>query len=102
METPSEYHLDYLIHLERFFWRNLSFQPALYGADLPGSLFSNNPENKWNISRLENLMNRYPHPIPGVNLPYLYFGMYKSTFAWHVEDMDLCSINYIHFGVWFV
>lgn len=96
--VTHEYGEDYMIPLERFFWRNVSFRTTMYGADMPGSLFTNNPNNKWNISRLENLLNRYQQIIPGVNLPYLYFGMYKSTFAWHVEDMDLCSINYIHFG----
>ena len=32
--------------------------------------------------------------MPGVNSPYLYFGMWKATFAWHVEDMDLLKFWY--------
>lgn len=32
---------EYIEALERFYWRNLSFQDTMYGADLPGSLVQN-------------------------------------------------------------
>ncbi len=33
-----------------------------------------------------------------MNSPYLYFGMWRATFCWHVEDSDLHAINFIHHG----
>ncbi|MGH0184232.1 UNVERIFIED_CONTAM: hypothetical protein FKN15_014130, partial [Acipenser sinensis] len=57
---------------------------------------------EWNISKLNTLLDMVEQEcgivIEGVNTPYLYFGMWKTTFAWHTEDMDLYSINYLHFG----
>lgn len=36
--------------------------------------------------------------LEGINKPYVYVGCWKSLFAWHKEDLDLQSINYLHFG----
>ncbi|XP_077440052.1 lysine-specific demethylase 4A isoform X2 [Vanacampus margaritifer] len=87
--------------LERKFWKNLTFNPPLYGADVSGSLYD--PDvSEWNIGSLNTILDTVENEsgvkIKGVNTPYLYFGMWKAAFAWHTEDMDLYSINYLHFG----
>ncbi|KAJ1730664.1 hypothetical protein LPJ61_002900 [Coemansia biformis] len=85
--------------LERIYWKNMLFQPPMYGADVLGTLFPPYDEfPTWNIRNLPGLLRQIGQRMPGVNDPYLYLGMWKATFAWHVEDMDLYSINYIHFG----
>uniref|UniRef100_A0A4W3JVA8 [histone H3]-trimethyl-L-lysine(9) demethylase n=1 Tax=Callorhinchus milii TaxID=7868 RepID=A0A4W3JVA8_CALMI len=96
--TPR--HLDF-DDLERKYWKNLTFVSPIYGADISGSLYDNHID-EWNIGNLNTLLDMVEQEcgivIEGVNTPYLYFGMWKTTFAWHTEDMDLYSINYLHFG----
>lgn len=83
--------------LERTFWKNVCFVPSVYGADSPGSLCS--PALKeWNLSKLNSILELVSSDIGGVTTPFLYFGQWKSAFCWHVEDMNLHSINYLHFG----
>eukprot|EP00211_Chloroparvula_japonica_P008089 CAMPEP_0119127766 /NCGR_PEP_ID=MMETSP1310-20130426/6186_1 /TAXON_ID=464262 /ORGANISM="Genus nov. species nov., Strain RCC2339" /LENGTH=316 /DNA_ID=CAMNT_0007118047 /DNA_START=25 /DNA_END=972 /DNA_ORIENTATION=- len=88
--------------VERRFWRNMTFRPPMYAADIEGSLMDEDCDG-WNIRNLDTLLTRTLRQhtrarIPGVMSPYLYFGMWRSFFAWHTEDMDLYSMNYLHFG----
>lgn len=83
--------------LEVAYWKGLTFNNPMYGADMPGSLFDDSTES-WNVAKLENLLDVLGQKVPGVNTAYLYLGMWKASFAWHLEDVDLYSINYIHFG----
>jgi hypothetical protein len=87
--------------LQRSYWSNISFLPPLYGADSVGTLFDKDLE-VWNLNKLQSLLSKVKTPdgtqLPGVTTSMLYFGQWKSTFAWHVEDMNLFSINFVHFG----
>lgn len=79
------------------FWKTIKFSFPLYGADAPGSLFDKNV--KWNLHELQSILKEgLDQDINGVTTPYLYIGSWKAMFAWHKEDLDLCSINYLHFG----
>uniref|UniRef100_W8B585 [histone H3]-trimethyl-L-lysine(9) demethylase n=1 Tax=Ceratitis capitata TaxID=7213 RepID=W8B585_CERCA len=104
-QTPK--HFDYE-DLERKYWKNITYVAPIYGADVSGSI-TDPDQDSWNINRLGTILDfvneDYGIQIDGVNTAYLYFGMWKTTFAWHTEDMDLYSINYLHFGApktWYV
>mmetsp|Transcript_45335 Transcript_45335/g.73846 ORF Transcript_45335/g.73846 Transcript_45335/m.73846 type:complete len:829 (-) Transcript_45335:204-2690(-) len=90
--------------LMKRFWKMVRFCAPMYGADTPGTL-SDETAGSWYLPNLPNLLNRLlKKRIPGVNTPYLYVGMWRASFAWHTEDYDLSSINYLHFGapkVWY-
>ncbi|MCO5549748.1 hypothetical protein L7F22_003221 [Adiantum nelumboides] len=98
--VPQDWAMDVCRAIEKEYWRGLNYgKPPMYGADLSGTLFTDETKD-WNIGKLDNILTRLhlKRKLPGVTTPYLYFGMWRATFAWHVEDMDLYSINYIHFG----
>lgn len=103
--TPEFFDYD---ELERRYWKNVTYNPGIYGADVSGSLYDEDVE-EFNINKLNTILDMvnesYGIKIEGVNTAYLYFGMWKTTFPWHTEDMDLYSINYLHYGMpksWYV
>lgn len=87
--------------LEKIYWEQRRELQPLYAADIDGSLM-NCREEPWNFSHLRTPLDSMTldkgKVVPGLNLPFLYFGMWGSTFGWHSEDFDLLSINYHHFG----
>jgi jumonji domain-containing protein 2 len=94
---------------ERLFWKLIGKgKDPTYGADIEGSLFrgtehesSHLGKRGWTLDKslAENdLLRLLPDKIPGVNTTMLYAGMWRAMFAFHVEDLDLYSINYLHTG----
>lgn len=87
--------------LDRQFWQTLTTSVPIYGADVEKSLFDDSC-SVWNMKKLGSILDYvsedYGVTLAGINTPFLYFGMWKSSFSWHTEDMDLYSMNYIHWG----
>lgn len=93
----SEFTPERCEELEQLYWKSLGYAEPMYGADMLGSLFLENTTS-WNVAQLPNILDLMEEKIPGVNDAYLYAGLWKASFAWHLEDQDLYSINYLHFG----
>lgn len=121
--------------VEKRFWKSLGplCETPMYGADLQGTLFGEDPASGWNLNRLDNMIKLLPSNLPGedegcvvedwvasqqltrplghnyhscvscvpligITSSMLYFGMWRAMFAWHTEDVNLYSINYLHMG----
>lgn len=106
------------LEVESLFWKACADKPfsVEYANDMPGSAFSpvnvgkkgegtapsTVAETAWNMraaSRAEGSLLRFmKEEIAGVTSPMVYVAMMFSWFAWHVEDHDLHSLNYLHLG----
>lgn len=87
IHNSSEYTVERCHELERIYWKTIMFNSPMYGADMPGSLFDDSTD-VWNVAKLDNMLCRIGKTIPGVNSAYLYLGMWKATFSWHVEVLS--------------
>mmetsp|Transcript_5803 Transcript_5803/g.13690 ORF Transcript_5803/g.13690 Transcript_5803/m.13690 type:complete len:491 (-) Transcript_5803:906-2378(-) len=86
--------------VEKVYWSGLTKGGApMYGADGLGTLFDEECK-AGNLNKLSttDLLGQLGSSLRGVTLPYLYVGLWRSTFCWHTEDMELFSINYVHVG----
>ncbi|XP_010250905.1 PREDICTED: lysine-specific demethylase JMJ705-like [Nelumbo nucifera] len=106
------------LEIETLFWKASMDKPfsVEYANDMPGSAFEPVNGKKWQeageagsvgetawnmrgVSRAKGSLLRFmKEEIPGVTSPMVYIGMLFSWFAWHVEDHDLHSLNYLHMG----
>jgi len=102
------------LEIETLFWKATVDKPfsVEYANDMPGSAFTDTVENNkpfssvansaWNMRRVSrakgSLLRFMKEEIPGVTSPMVYLAMLFSWFAWHVEDHDLHSLNYLHMG----
>ncbi|KAH7528297.1 hypothetical protein FEM48_Zijuj05G0057600 [Ziziphus jujuba var. spinosa] len=106
------------LEIETLYWKATVDKPfsVEYANDMPGSAFVpvstkksreagegvTLGETAWNmraVSRAKGSLLRFmKEEIPGVTSPMVYIAMMFSWFAWHVEDHDLHSLNYLHMG----
>ena len=82
--------------------RQAGNQSVVYGNDVEGTLLDHDEkmrDNSWcpmKIALEPNCPIRaLGDDCPGITRPYMYFGMLFTFFAWHTEDNDLYSINYM-------
>ncbi|XP_010253925.1 PREDICTED: probable lysine-specific demethylase ELF6 isoform X2 [Nelumbo nucifera] len=81
------------------FFRQKSLSASCDREGTAGWKLSNSPWNLQVIARSPGSLTRFmPDDIPGVTSPMVYIGMLFSWFAWHVEDHELHSLNFLHTG----
>ena len=81
---------------------------VLYADNIEGSAFKAGDAASWSLRTLptagQSLLRHMTHSIPGITAPMLYYGMVFAHFCWHVEDLFMHSINFLHSGapkVWY-
>ncbi|XP_055307473.1 probable lysine-specific demethylase 4A [Sitodiplosis mosellana] len=98
-----------ILEIEDTFWNTICKTRKTYSFENEFSLFGDDVVT-WNLGRFTNAQsnihaapsqaerNRNLYEMPGIQKPYIYFGTPLSMFAFHIEDGNLNSINFLHDG----
>lgn len=98
-ETPLNSSPSRLTHDDASFSGRKDSQDSSEMEGTAGWKLSNSPWNLQVMARSAGSLTRFmPDDIPGVTSPMVYIGMLFSWFAWHVEDHELHSLNFLHVG----
>lgn len=92
------------VNITEYFWTTISNNISLSVSNIDDSLFSLR-ENIFNMSNLSSLLKYYPKTIAGITTPYLHFGMWSTSVGIHIDEHDLMSFNYLHYGapkIWYI
>lgn len=91
-------------------WKNLRLgkDKPLYAIDNPFSLFTDD-QLAWNLNKFTEKESLIHGPnvklMQGIQTPFVYIGSAFTAFGFHIEDGDLYSINYNHYGkpkLWYI
>ncbi|KAL0084672.1 JmjC domain, hydroxylase-domain-containing protein [Phycomyces blakesleeanus] len=93
----GHYNTEYYREMEINYWHRLKDTTPYCGKSPSKSLFNAHAKG-WNLNDLDGILRDKKVSIPPLTEPHLAFGMWKSTFAWHLEHLNLYSINYLHIG----
>ncbi|CAI4037980.1 hypothetical protein SMKI_04G3170 [Saccharomyces mikatae IFO 1815] len=83
------YDLGQLQDLETNFWKTIASSKPLYAVDENSSFFPYDL-TLWNLNNLSDSINSTNRQLLS--------GQSNSIFAWHLDEQNKCSINYLHFG----
>jgi len=101
-EMKERFHKMDVHSIESAYWSSLGEHspPTKYGADQVGSAFGDGEADGWNLNNLDTILRTGfgGHQAKGITTSMMYVGLWRATFSFHTEDMELNSINFLHHG----
>lgn len=90
--------------IEEVFWSNIGKFEVPYATGVSDTVFKFKDKTIWNTNHIESHLRQLciyhaknsvsVHHFDGISTPYIYYGVAGTTFALHIEDIGLNSVNY--------